>query len=72
MIWEGNQREKTTKGSSIYPPTYRRDKGFEIALRKTLRKGSEIHQKGKPGRTQTRLKEPHRIIYTYHEGSYKF
>jgi hypothetical protein len=38
---------------------------------KTPRKGSEIHQKGKPRRTQTSLEEPRRIIYTYHEGSYK-
>jgi hypothetical protein len=35
------------------------------------KKGSENHQKGKPGRTQTSLEEPRRIIYTYHEGSYK-
>jgi hypothetical protein len=32
------------------------------------RKSPENHQKGKTGGTQTSLKEPHRIIYTYHEG----
>jgi hypothetical protein len=31
------------------------------------RKGSENHQKGKMGRTQTSLEKPRRIIYTYHE-----
>jgi hypothetical protein len=35
------------------------------------RKGSENHQERKTGRTQTSLEKPHRIIYTYHEGSYK-
>jgi hypothetical protein len=41
------------------------------SLKKLPRKGSKIHQKGKPGRTQTSLEELRRIIYTYHEGSYK-
>jgi hypothetical protein len=67
----GKSKGKTMKGSCIYPLTNRREKSIKIALRKTPRKGSEIHQKGKPGRTQTSLEEPHRIIYTYHEGSYK-
>jgi hypothetical protein len=67
----GESKGKTTRGSCVYPPTNRREKGLEIAPRKTPRKGSEIHQKGKSGRTQTSLEEPHRIIYTYHEGSYK-
>jgi hypothetical protein len=31
------------------------------------RKGSENHQKGKTGETQTSLEERRRIIYTYHE-----
>jgi hypothetical protein len=31
------------------------------------KKGSENHQKGKRGGTQTSLEEPRRIIYTYHE-----
>jgi hypothetical protein len=34
-------------------------------------KAPKITKKGKPGRTQTSLEEPRRIIYTYHEGSYK-
>jgi hypothetical protein len=34
-------------------------------------KGSENHQKGKTGETQSSLEEPRRIIYTYHERSYK-
>jgi hypothetical protein len=35
------------------------------------KKSSENHQKGKIGRTQSSLEKPRRIIYTYHEGSYK-
>jgi hypothetical protein len=31
------------------------------------RKNPENHQKGKTGGTQSSLKEPHRIIYTYDE-----
>jgi hypothetical protein len=34
---------------------------------KIPRKGTENHQKGKTGGTQSSLKEPRRIIYTYHE-----
>jgi hypothetical protein len=59
------------KGSCIHPPTNRREKCLEITPRKTSTKGSEIHQKGKLGRTQTSLEEPRRIIYAYHEGAYK-
>jgi hypothetical protein len=59
------------RGSCIYLPTNPKERGLEIASRKLPRKGFENHQKGKPGRTQTRLEEPRRIIYTYHEGSYK-
>jgi hypothetical protein len=67
----GIKGKRTSKGSCIYPPTNPREKVLEIALRRTPRKGSEIHQKGKPGRTQPSLEEPRRIIYIYHEGSYK-
>jgi hypothetical protein len=63
--------KRTTEGSCIHPPTNPQEKGLEISPRKTPRKGSKNHQKGKPGRTQTSLEEPRRIIYTYHEGSYK-
>jgi hypothetical protein len=59
------------KGSRIYLPPNPKEKGLEITPRKSPRKGSENHQKGKSGRTQISLEEPHRIIYTYHEGSYK-
>jgi hypothetical protein len=67
----GTKGKRTTRSSCIYPPTNRREKGLEIASRKTPRKGTENHRKGKPGRTQTSLEEPRRNIYTYHEGSYK-
>jgi hypothetical protein len=39
--------------------------------KKIAKKGLRKSPKGKLGRTQTSLEEPRRIIYTYHEGSYK-
>jgi hypothetical protein len=71
VFGRGIKGKRTTKGSCIYPPTNNREKSLEITPRKTPRKGSEIHKKGKLGRTQTGLEEPCQIIYTYHEGSYK-
>jgi hypothetical protein len=67
----GMIRKRTTKGSCIHPPTNLQEKGLENSPRKSPRKGSKNHQKRKPGRTQTSFEEPRRIIYTYHEGSYK-
>jgi hypothetical protein len=58
-------------GSCIHQPTNPQENSLEISPRKSPRKGSGKHQKGKPGRTQTSLEKPRRIIYTYHEGSYK-
>jgi hypothetical protein len=55
----------------MHPPTNPQENGLETTPRKSPRKGSENYQKGKPGRTQTSLEEPRRIIYTYHESSYK-
>jgi hypothetical protein len=63
--------ERTTKGSCIHPPTNPQENDLEISPRKSPRKGSEKHQKGKSGRTQTSLEEPRRIIYTSPRGSYK-
>jgi hypothetical protein len=67
----GIKGKRTMKGSRIYPPPKPQKKGLEIIPRKSPRKGSENHQKGKPGRTQTSLEEPRQIIYTNHAGSYK-
>jgi hypothetical protein len=67
----GIKGKRTTKSSCIHPPTNRQENGLEISPRKSPRKGSEKHPKGKLGRTQTSLEELRRIIYTYHEGSYK-
>jgi hypothetical protein len=56
---------------------------MHISLTKFLRERPQIHhkkiskkrlrksQKGKMGETPSSLEEPRRIIYTYHEGSYK-
>jgi hypothetical protein len=65
---KGNEPQRA---QAYIPPSNPHEKGLEISPRKMPRKGSENHQKGKPGRTQTSLEEPCRIIYTYHEGSYK-
>jgi hypothetical protein len=70
-IWEGNQREKNHKGLKDVSPPNHQKKGLEISRRKSLRKDCEKHQKGKPRITQISLEEPRRIIYTYHEDSYK-
>jgi hypothetical protein len=67
----GIKGKRTTKGSGIHSPTNIQENGLEISPRTSPRKGSENHQKGKPGRTQTSLEESHQIIYTYHEGLYK-
>jgi hypothetical protein len=45
-------------------PSKKRPQNFPT---ENLRKGSENHQKGKTGGTQSSLDEPRQIIYTYHE-----
>jgi hypothetical protein len=50
--------KRTTKGSCIHRPTNPQENGLEISPRKSPRRGSEKHEKGKPGRTQTSLEEP--------------
>jgi hypothetical protein len=59
------------KVSCIHPQPNPQEKGLKSTTRKTPRKGFENHQKGKTWKTTLGLEEPHRIIYTYHEGSYK-
>jgi hypothetical protein len=66
----GIKGKRTTKGSSIHPPLDPKEKGLEIAPRKSPRKGSENHQKGETGKTHPSLEEPRRMIYTYQRGSY--
>jgi hypothetical protein len=65
----GIKGKRTMKGSSIHPPPNPKDKGLEIAPRKSPRKGSENHQKGEMGKTHSSLEEPRPIIYTYQRGS---
>jgi hypothetical protein len=55
----------------MYPPPNPKENGLKSTTRKSVRKGSKNHQKGKMRETQPSLEEPHIIIYTYHEGSYK-
>jgi hypothetical protein len=71
QIWEGNRKEKNHEGVMNIFPTKSQGERRKTASRKLPRKGSENHQKGKPRRTQTSHEEPRRIIYTYHEGSYR-
>jgi hypothetical protein len=52
-------------------PQNPQEKDLKSTTRKSPRKGSENHKKGKTGETTSSLEEPHRIIYTYMEGSYK-
>jgi hypothetical protein len=47
LIWEGNQKEKNHKGSSVDPSPNPTEKGLESATRKLPRNGSENHQKEK-------------------------
>jgi hypothetical protein len=67
----GIKGKRTTRGSSIHPPPNPKEKGLKTTTRNSPRKGSKNHQIGKTGETQPSLEEPRRIIYTYHEGSYK-
>jgi hypothetical protein len=67
----GSLLEKDTFELAGNPPPNPKEKGLEIAPRKSPRKGSENHQKERTGTTHPSLKEPHRIIYTSHRGSYK-
>jgi hypothetical protein len=54
----GIKGKRTMKGSCIHPPPNPKEKGLKTASRKSPRKGSKNHQKGKQGRTQTSLEEP--------------
>jgi hypothetical protein len=67
----GITAQRTTKGSHKFPPSNPQEQGPENTPRKTPREGSENHHQEQPGTTQQGLEEPHRIIYTYHKGSYK-
>jgi hypothetical protein len=62
---------KEPQGVHAYTPTNPKEKGPKTTTRNSPTKAFENHQKGKTGETQPSLEEPHRIIYTYHEGSYK-
>jgi hypothetical protein len=67
----GIKGKRTMKGSCINPPPNPKEKGFEIAPRKSPRKGSENHQKERMGTTHPSIDEPRQIIYTSQRGSYK-
>jgi hypothetical protein len=67
----GITAQRTTKGTHKFPPSKPQEQGPENTLRKTPKEGSETHHQEKPGTTQQSLEEPRRIIYTYHNGSYK-
>jgi hypothetical protein len=70
-IWEGNQREKNHEGFMHTSPNKSTREQPRKLSKKITKERLRKSPKRKPGRTQTSLEEPHRIIYTYHEGSYK-
>jgi hypothetical protein len=65
IFGRGIKGKRTTKGSHIHPPPNPKENSLKTATRKSARKGSENHQKGKTRETQSSLEEPRRIIYTY-------
>jgi hypothetical protein len=68
----GESKGKEPRRAQAYIPHQIPKRKASKSLQENHReKGSENHQKGKPVRTQTSLEKPRRIIYTYHEGSYK-
>jgi hypothetical protein len=56
--FEGNHRQKNTRGSSIHPPPKHKEKALKTTTRKSPRKGSENHLKGEIGRTPQSLEDP--------------
>jgi hypothetical protein len=62
---------RTTKDSRKFPPLNHQEQGPKNSPRKPPREGSENRHQEQSGTTQQGLEEPHRIIYTYQEGSYK-
>jgi hypothetical protein len=67
----GIKGKRTTKGSHEFPPSNPQKNGPENTPKKPPREGSENHHQEQPGTTQQSLEEPHRIICTNQEGSYK-
>jgi hypothetical protein len=67
----GITAQRNTKGSHKFPPSNPQEQGPENTPRKPPREGSENPHQEQPGTTQQGLKEPRRIIYTCHKGSYK-
>jgi hypothetical protein len=67
----GITAQRTTKGSHKFPLSNPQEQGPENTPRKPPRKGSENHHQEQPGTIPQDLKEPRRIIYTCHKGSYK-
>jgi hypothetical protein len=67
VCWSKITKQRGTGSSYVTSnknPSKKRPQNFSTEI---PRKGSKNHQKGKTGRTQTSLEEPHRIIYTCHE-----
>jgi hypothetical protein len=68
----GESKGKEPRRVHAYIPQKIVERKASKSLReKYQEKAPKFTKKGKPGRTQTSLEEPRRIIYTYHEDSYK-
>jgi hypothetical protein len=67
----GESKGKNHEGLKHISPTKSPIERPRNHSKKNTKKKLRKSQKGKLGRTQTSPEEPRRIIYTYHEGSYK-
>jgi hypothetical protein len=67
----GESNGKELQRTQAYIPHQIPKRKASKTLQENHEKAPKNHQKGKRGRTQTSLEEPHQIIYTYHEGAYK-
>jgi hypothetical protein len=63
--------QRTMKSSHKFPPSNPQEQSPKNTPRKPPREGSENHHQEQPGTRQQSPEKPHRIIYTYHGGSYK-
>jgi hypothetical protein len=70
--WRGKiTKKRGTPTSCVTPKPNLAKKHLQNLPTKIPRKGSGNHRKRQRGETQSNPEEPRRIIYTYHEGSYK-
>jgi hypothetical protein len=67
----GITAQRTMTCSHKFPPSNPQEQGPENNPRKSQREDYKNHHQEQLGTTYPKLKEPRRIIYTCHKGSYK-